>query len=212
MARLERSNIEFYAAIGLCLFLASVAMSWPLKAFAFLAIAVLASDIICRSPWTHSWRKKTKFIGAGLTLVLIFAFAYPLVVDQYREDHRPLLEIEPGATLDPSDPMETRFVATNRYSFDILQVHYSCFWKPKASKVTSQDLDTDIYPSIKPTGRLSMYCKAPGMTLNGDSALLAIIVMYKLSASGKEIDYRWFPEAANMNTSEVLDFLKSANF
>jgi hypothetical protein len=43
----------------------------------------------------------------------------------------PQLEFSVGESFDKTDPLETRFVATNKSVYSLRDVHYDCVFKPK---------------------------------------------------------------------------------
>ena len=118
----------------------------------------------------------------------VLAFAGTLVtLNSFRFD----VSIDPYLTLNPNDPLETRFVLTNQGSYTINKVRYSCeFPGMKIPGVPAEDnvvgMNTVMFeqPEMEAHEKVSLYCGGSSMTaewLNPTEPMLQIRVSYRPS-------------------------------
>lgn len=108
----------------------------------------------------------------------------------------PPISMDVGPTLDPKDPFETHFIATNSWFLSVFNIQYNCIMvnfkvngRPEWSDEGRVGLDT--WPRIAPQGKFSLYCGAKHSAVQ--SFWPGFADAYSLDEGRMDISVRFYP-------------------
>jgi hypothetical protein len=139
----------------------------------------------------------------------------------------PSFDISPGPSRDKNDPLETRFIVTNKTLYHLNEVSYICqykFGKAGFTNTIFSRVDTDSY-TLNSGAPLSMYCGPLSWPFTeAQTGFLTIHILYRLPGLPQLVqDYGilfvmrrdkksgeviWLPGGAGLSIKDGIEYLR----